>query len=306
MGARFGTAGIPRDYRGKTPGVMSYLASRGLYAFEYEAVRGVRISDDEATLLGEEARKYGIKLSMHAPYYVNLGSNDDKIWRESLSRVSQAMRALEIAKGTIVVVHPGYYGESPEDALRNVIKAISSLEGKWHVKIGIETMGRLSQIGSLEEVVAISLSFPSFVVPVIDWAHLEARSLGHMRTKDDAIAVLNYLDERLDEQDISTLHCHFSKMEFSRSGEVRHHDLEEQGFYPDFQPVAEAFVELGISDPTFISETSSSERDAITMKRIFEALGGITQIRWRQEALELCQSKCQGDLPCLSKCRKSC
>ncbi|WP_449462849.1 TIM barrel protein [Tardisphaera miroshnichenkoae] len=279
MRARFGTAGIPSEYRGRTSGVVAFLASLGLDAFEYEAVRGVRISDEEAKALGEQARKYGVKLSMHAPYYVNLGSSDPKIWEESLQRVRQALHALEVAGGEVVVVHPGYYGSSPKEAKANVFKAISSLQGQAQVKLGLETMGRLSQIGSLEEVVDISASFPSFVIPVIDWAHLEARSLGHMRSKEDVENVLDYLDARLGNREMAELHCHFSKMEFSSKGEVRHHNLDEEGFYPDFSVVAEAFVERGHPSPTFIAETSNTAKDALAMKETFSRLSAATQTR---------------------------
>ncbi len=272
MKARFGTAGIPSEYKGKTSGVAAFVASLGLDAFEYEAVRGVRISDEEAKTLGEQARKHGVKLSMHAPYYVNLGSSDPKIWQESLQRVRQALHATEVAGGEVVVVHPGYYGSSPNEAIANVIKAISSLQGQGHVKLGLETMGRLSQIGSLEEVADFCTSFPSFVIPVIDWAHLEARSLGHMRSKEDVERVLDYLDRRLGDREMTELHCHFSKMEFSSRGELRHHNLDEEGFYPDFSVVAEVFVKRGHPSPTFIAETSNTAKDALTMKETFSRL----------------------------------
>ncbi len=301
--ARFGTAGIPNGYKGRTSGVVAFLASMGLDAFEYEAVRGVRISDEESRALGEQARAHGVKLSMHAPYYVNLGSSDPRVWEESLNRVRQALHALEVAGGDVVVVHPGYYGNSPNEAIANVIKGISALEGQGRVKLGLETMGRLSQIGSLEEVVDISTSFPSFVVPVIDWAHLEARSLGHMRSKKDVESVLDYLDRRLSNRELSELHCHFSKMEFSSRGEVRHHNLDEKGFYPDFSVVAETFIERGHPSPTFIAETSNSANDALAMKGIFSHLSRVTQTRSYLVALGLYQNTRQVDPASYSEIR---
>ncbi|MFP3220111.1 MAG: TIM barrel protein [Candidatus Marsarchaeota archaeon] len=289
MEARFGPAGKPREYRGKSPEVIAYLAKEGLNAYEYEAVRGVKLSSSDAKKMKELAEALDVKLSIHAPYYVNLGSQDESIWEESLNRVRAAMEAAELMGATVVVVHPGYYGNSRQKALERVEKAIKELEKTrgGQEKIGLETMGRLAQIGSLEEVASISSKFPGLVVPVVDWAHLEARSQGRMRTEEDALAVLRFLRDQIGTRALEHLHCHFSKMEFSARGEIRHHDLGDAGFYPDFSTVASAVMRAGLHSITFIAETAALDKDALLMKETFAKLAeeeGIARTRWRPVA----------------------
>jgi len=296
--ARFGPAGIPKDYKGKSPEVVNYLRSEGLNAYEYEAVRGVKIRDDNAKKLGMLAKLTDVKITIHAPYFINLGSQDEIILQKSINRIYETMRVAEIMGAEIIVVHPGYYGGSREMALKIVEGALEELRKKKRggEKLGLETMGRISQIGSLEEIINFHLNFPDFVVPIIDWGHLEARSLGHVRTQQQIDNITSALVSNLSGDIAQNIHCHFSKMEFSRTGEVRHHDLSDKGYYPQFELVARSMLEHGIVKPTFIAETSALDKDAIFMRDEFYRIKqnmGIARILLRQVALRLNQSKPQ-------------
>ncbi len=273
---RFGPAGKPVDFKGAMERVPEFLASIGLDALEYEAVRGVRISEAKARLLGEEARRHDIVLSMHAPYYVNLASPDEDVVKRSLKRLYDSMVAAEWMGAYAVVVHPGYYkgNKSREEALRRVIDAFNSLiEGlpAWvkTPEVAPETMGKTSQVGSLEEVVEICRNTPR-CRPCIDWAHLYARAEGgFVRSVDEVVKAIEYVERELGSRAVRPLHTHFSKIEYGRGGEREHHTLSEEEYGPDWRIVCRAYLETGI-DAVVISESPILEKDALLMKRICE------------------------------------
>ena len=271
---RFGPAGKPVEFKGAMERVPEFLRGIGLDALEYEAVRGVRISEAKARLLGEEARKHDIVLSMHAPYYVNLASPDEDTVRRSLKRLYESMVAAEWMGAYIVVVHPGYYkGNSSErEALERVVKAFNTLIESlpsWvkTPEVGPETMGKTSQVGSLEEVIEICERVPR-CRPCVDWAHLYARSEGSFVTSvDQVIKAVEEIERRLGSRAVRPLHTHFSKIEYGRGGEREHHTLSEEGYGPEWKIVCQAYKETGI-DAVVISESPVLEKDAILMKRI--------------------------------------
>ena len=271
---RFGPAGKPLDFKGAMERVPEFLASIGLDALEYEAVRGVRISEAKARLLGEEARRHDIVLSMHAPYYVNLASPDEDVVKRSLKRLYDSMVAAEWMGAYAVVVHPGYYkgNKSREEALRRVIEAFNSLmEGlpAWvkTPEVAPETMGKTSQVGSLEEVVEICRNTQR-CRPCIDWAHLYARAEGgFVRSVDEVVKAIEYVERELGSRAVRPLHTHFSKIEYGRGGEREHHTLSEEEYGPDWRIVCRAYLETGI-DAVVISESPILEKDALLMKKI--------------------------------------
>jgi len=273
---RLGPAGKPLDFKGAMERVPEFLASIGLDALEYEAVRGVRISEAKARLLGEEARRYDVVLSMHAPYYVNLASPDEGVVKRSLKRLYDSMVAAEWMGAYAVVVHPGYYkgNRSREEAVRRVIESFNALIESLPAwvktpQVAPETMGKTSQVGSLEEVVEICRNTPR-CRPCIDWAHLYARSEGGFVTSvDDVLKAIEFIERELGSNAVKPLHTHFSKIEYGRGGEREHHTLSEEGYGPEWSIVCKAYLDAGI-DAVVISESPILERDALLMKRVCE------------------------------------
>ncbi len=278
MKIRFGPAGIPIDYRGPVEGVPAFLKSIGLNAFEYEAVRGVRISEDKARKLGLEAEANDVTVSLHAPYYVNLASPDENVFSKSIERIIESMKAAEWMGAYVVVVHSGYYKgyKSRGDALKRVVEGyLKVLEGlpSWVKKplIAPETMGKTSQVGSVEEVIEICRSIGR-CKPCIDWAHLHARSEGKLKvTVDDVVKTIELIERELGRQAITPLHTHFSKIKYGRGGEREHKVLEDKGYGPEWAPVCKAYVEVGV-EAVVISESPVLERDALLMKRVCEEI----------------------------------
>jgi len=278
MRTRFGPAGRPINYKGPTENIPEYLRTEeGLDAFEYQAVRGVKISKDKAQILGESAKKFDVLLSLHAPYAINLASSSESTRKASVERLIRSLEAAKWMGARIVVFHPGYYGKfSKEEALKLCIKMLKDAReradslGFKEVFLGPETMGKLSQVGSLDEIITMCESVPK-TLPVIDWAHIHARTKGGLKSKDDYLKVLSTIEDRLGSDVVKTLHCHFTKVEFSDKGERRHRRLDEEGFGPYFEQLATVIVENGYSF-TIISESPVLDKDAIVMKRILEQI----------------------------------
>jgi len=185
----------------------------------------------------------------------------------------------------IVVFHPGWYGDSDKkEAVERVVRNLREIAehreqyGFRNVLLGVETTGRTKEVGSLDEVIEIC-SRLECVRPVIDFAHLYARSMGRfIVSKDDVLRVIDAL-EKPGREYVTPVHIHFSKVEFGRGGEIRHRALSDENYGPEFRYVCEALCEVGI-DAIIISESPLLELDALKMKQI---------------CAEICGSKCISD-----------
>ena len=276
---RFGPAGIPQIFRSmnaKLADVPRLLRTEELDAFEYAAVRWGQIPQikrEDAEALREEARKNDVVLSLHGSYFINLFGEKD-IAEASKRRLIACAQAAEWMGAYVVVFHAGFYGKNGKaETLRKcigVLKEISSTLrslGIEKVMLGPETMGRHSQFGSLEEILGVCQEVERTQL-VIDWSHLHARSGGALRTVDDFRKIAVSAEQRLGSEAVRNMHCHFSKIEYTyRSGERRHHILDEPGFGPEFEKLAEVILEFKIR-PVMICETALQDLDANKMRNI--------------------------------------
>ncbi len=269
---KFGPAGNPIGYKGKTPQVCDFLADKGLDAYEYQATYGVRISQNPAQELKRNSIKNGVLISMHAPYYVNMSSSDPAVIERSIERLIQSARAAEWMGAYRIVFHPGFYTKySPEEALKKCKESLETVlekldaEGIKNFTFAPETTGKKSQLGTLEEIIDICQSLDKFQ-PTIDFAHLYARSGGGIKSKGDDRQILDMLDNDLD---IAHLHCHFTRIEYGDSGEKKHHILSEKEYGPPVKPLLEVLKESGWNS-TIICETPLIDQDALRLKTCFD------------------------------------
>jgi len=283
---KFGPAGKPITMKSadilKAP---AFLRELGLNAMEYEAVRGVKISEDKARKFGEEARKHDIVLSLHAPYFINLASAKKSTVEASVARLIESVKASYWMGAYIVVFHPGYYKDAPSKSkalewvinnLVPVVQVIKELKAE-NLWLGPETTGKTSQVGDLSEVIEISRRL-EHVKPVVDWAHLYARYEGSFITSvDDVIKVIEMLEKELGSYAVKPLHTHFSKIEYGKGGEREHHTLAEKDYGPEFEHVCRGLCETGV-EAVVISESPILEQDAIVMKKICEEVCGVNCI----------------------------
>lgn len=270
----FGPAGNPRSYRGETFMVPFYLKDIGLDAYEYQATYGVRINKQNALRLGGNALNNNIKVSMHAPYYVNLASPKEDVLERSADRLMQAARVSEWMGAYRTVFHPGFYTkQKPEKALKTCKNTITGLLERLN-SLGVtkynfapETTGKKSQLGSLDEIIDICQSFDHFE-PTVDFAHVHARNNGCIKGKDDYHRILQKLEDVLG---IRSLHSHFTSIEYTDAGEKKHHVLAEKEYGPPLEPLLEAIVECGW-EVTIICETPYLEKDALVMKEAYNKM----------------------------------
>lgn len=256
----------------------AWLAAMGLNAYEYQCSRGVRIKEEFARKLGEAARTHNITLSIHAPYYINLSTEDEEIKERTKGHILKSMRAARWMGATTVVMHPG--GGPGQDRaasyqrakarLAEVLQAIEE-EGLNDIKLAVETMGKKNQMGSLAEVLDLC-TLAENVVPCIDFGHLHAVNQGSLLTEQDFGQVLDQIGAALGEAALQNLHIHFSPIEFTKAGEKKHHTTLQAEFGPDFTPLAKQLISRGLT-PTIICESNGRQaEDALIYKQIYERL----------------------------------
>lgn len=250
----------------------------GLKAFEYSFGRGIRMSDTAARGIGEAAKASGVTISVHAPYYINLASNVPETQEKSIEYIKNSARLLNLMGGKRLVVHPGSPLKQPrEEALsrcaRALVQARAALidSGLGEIILALETMGRPSQIGTLEEILSFVLLDPSFL-PCIDFAHLHAASGGGLKTEADFASVLDRVEVSLGLERARRMHIHFSKIEYGPKGELRHRVFSEEGFGPDFTPLAKLLVERGYAATVICESRGTMAEDAAKMRGMAEAI----------------------------------
>jgi len=273
---RFGPAGVPPLFRvlgARLSDVPGLLREEGLDAFEYQAVRWgqkPQMKQEDAEKLGFEARENDVLLSLHGSYYVNLCGKKEVV-EASKRRLIACATAADWMGAYVVVFHMGFYGRVEKsyafrncvNALKDIIEAMNNL-GIRKVKLGPETMGRIFQLGTLDEVLTICEEVEQTQL-VIDWGHLHARHRGLFRKIDDFRAVIEQVEKRLGTQVVRNMHCHFTKIEFTDKGERRHHILDEPKYGPDFRMLAEVIAEFNLR-PVIICETPLLDVDAVKMR----------------------------------------
>jgi deoxyribonuclease-4 len=275
---RFGPAGIPDDFKQKkqlTSELPAFLRSENLDALEYEAVRWgqkPQISREDAQKLGAKADEHDVWLSMHGSYYINLTGNLDTV-DLSKRRLLACATAAQWMNAHTLTFHAGYYSQrqSHQSDLRRCVRSLNEVVATMRqmgitTVLGPETSGRLSQLGSLDEILVICESVEQ-TQPVVDWAHLHARLHGNLRDVTDYRRIVDAVEQRLGTHVARNLHCHFSHVEYTFRGERRHHPLGTPGYGPRFEPLAEVIAELGLC-PVIISESPLLNEDAKRMRDI--------------------------------------
>ncbi|MDI6916661.1 MAG: TIM barrel protein [Thermoplasmatales archaeon] len=267
---RFGPAGIPvSSPKRDTVSGIKKVAELGLNAMEVEFVRGVRMSEGAAEEAGKIAKEINILLSAHAPYFINLASEDEKKREKSITFITDTAKIANALGAKIVVFHPGYYYKKDKNKtfslmVENIKKAKKIVEeNKWNVVLAPETMGRQATFGSLDEI--ISLCEEADVAPTIDFAHIHARGNGCLKTKDDFGKIL----DRVEKLGLKSLHMHFTGVEYKNGNEKKHLILEDGDL--DFSLLAKELAERKING-TLINESPNLEADALHMKKVYERM----------------------------------
>ena len=277
MAAYFGPGGNSDAFRlagfKSTIDAPAFVKSIGLDAYEYEAGNGLSASPSILSAIGREAEKHNIKMSFHTPYFISLSGVVEEKRLNSINYIRQSLDAARLLGAGTIVVHSGSAAKiSRDEAMRlagdTLVKTLQSVD-TYGIKIGLETMGKINQLGTLDEVLELCRIDSAFV-PVVDFGHLNARDLGGVfASAEDYLRVFDKIDRALGADIACNLHCHFSKIEWTGSGEKRHLTFEDNLYGPDFEPLVEVIYKNNLS-PTIICESAGTQSDdALAMKKYY-------------------------------------
>ena len=263
---RFGPAGYPPG--SKTPkDALDTIKGLGLDALEVEFVRGAKISEEKAKDTGALAKKRDIRLSAHAPYFISFNSENQETRDKSIQWVMDTVHAAHNLGAYLIVIHAASYGKTPETATESVIdgllkcREIMDDEGIDDVILGIETMGKKGQWGTLKEISEVMDNVPG-THPVLDVAHVHARGEGWLKSEK---GMKELTDEFFDLAG-EIPHFHISCIKYGDKGEISHLPLEAAD--PDMQKLANVLRDCK-RDCTFICESPLQERDAVVFRDMF-------------------------------------
>ncbi len=256
-----------------------YVRGLGLDAYEYQCSRGVKITEKTANQLGDEAKKHNIRLSIHSPYYINLATDDEEKRINSIKYITDSMVAAKHMGADRVVVHSGSCAKmdrklAMEYATKTLSMAYAEAKnlGVESVHICPETMGKINQLGDLEEVLILCRLNDSFL-PTIDFGHLNARGLGALKEFADYEHIFDRIENALGADRLDMFHAHFSRIEYTQGGEKKHHTLDDVQYGPEFEPIAEIIARRNIH-PTIICESNGNmAQDALRLKNMYLSAG---------------------------------
>ncbi|MCL1823231.1 MAG: TIM barrel protein [Oscillospiraceae bacterium] len=253
-----------------------YLRGFGLNAYEIECGRGVNISAKMYAFLPELATENNIEVTLHTPYYISLSSEQEEIRQKSANYILQSAEAAMKLGARKIVVHSGSCAKmSREEALalaKETLKKSRKLlieNNLSGIIICPETMGKINQLGTLEEVIELCKVDESFL-PCVDFGHLNARSHGGIKTKSDYRRIFDTLEDELGFKRAQNLHIHFSKIQYTEGGEKTHLTFTDTEYGPDYEPLMEVIAEQDYQ-PSIICESDGTQaEDAQAMKEYYK------------------------------------
>jgi deoxyribonuclease-4 len=256
----------------------AWVKGIGLDAYEYQCGNGITGSDANFLAVGEEAKKHGIALSLHAPYYISLSGVDPETRLKSVGYIEKSVHAAELLGADLIVIHTGSAAKITREEAMNyardtLCRALEVIDTP--VRFGLETMGKINQLGTLEEVIELCKLSPR-LRPVVDFGHLNARNLGNLFvTEDDYRRVFDAIGSALGDEYAKTLHCHFSKIEYTAGGEKKHLTFADTVYGPAFEPLAKVLADDHLSPRILCESAGTMAEDALTMKRLYREAKGL-------------------------------
>jgi deoxyribonuclease-4 len=278
---RFGTVGAPQTTPGSgTPLAIRHIRDLGLDHLEIAWVQSVRVSDDTCAAIKAAGEQYGVSLSIHAPYYINLNSQTEELMGKSDERLLAAARKGCLAGAKDIVFHPGsYHAKAPEEVYPRCKTQLAGLVKRLRdegvdVILRPETMGKGAMFGNLEETLRLSADIPG-VLPAIDWAHLHARTgNGSFNSYEEFAAALEMVKKYLGDDGLKRMHAHMSGIEWGPKGEREHLPLNEADFR--YRELLQAFVDYGVEGTVGVeAPIPFHTADALMLQATYRRLRGV-------------------------------
>lgn len=253
-----------------------WLEKRGLDAYEYQAGNGLSASAATLAQIGAKAKEHGILMSLHTPYYISLSGVEEEKRLKSLNYIKASLDAAELLGADTIVIHTGSAAKiTREEAMRlasdTLVRNMEAV-GDTKIKMGLETMGKINQLGTLDEVITLCKIDPHYV-PVIDFGHLNARACGGFFTDVDSYrAIFDKIACELSDEVAKNVHCHFSKIEYTGAGEKKHLTFADDVFGPAFEPLIEAIVKENVAPRIICESDGTMAEDALAMKNYYNLI----------------------------------
>ncbi|MBO5377545.1 MAG: TIM barrel protein [Ruminiclostridium sp.] len=253
-----------------------YLASMGLNGYEIECGRGVRIAEKTYNLLPDIAKQNGIYITLHTPYFISLSSENEETRLKSVTYIEESAVAAHKLGVKKIIVHSGSCAKMTREAALELAKdtllrAQARLDeiGLSEIIICPETMGKINQLGTLSEVMELCKVDERFL-PCVDFGHLNARTLGGIKSIADYTSILDEIEDKLGFERLKNFHVHFSKIQYTAGGEKCHLTFSDNEFGPDYEPLMELFAKRRL-EPSVICESAGTQaEDAAEMKKAYE------------------------------------
>jgi len=270
----FGTGGTPHSSSSSSAILgIQRIAELGLGCMELEFVQGVRMGEKLAVEVGDTAFRLGIKLTAHAPYFINLNSHEPEKVRASQNRLLQTARIASICKAESIIFHAAFYlGDPPEDTYNTVKKHLEEIlqelkELGIRIWIRPEIMGKSTQFGTMEEILKLSNELEG-IAPGIDFTHLHARN-GKFNSYPEFASILEQIQKNLGSAALDNMHIHVSGIAYSSKGEKNHLNLEESDFrFTELLKALKDYEAKGV----VICESPNLEEDALLLQKTYRNL----------------------------------
>ncbi len=252
-----------------------FVKEYGLDCFEYSFGRGVNLTERKAASIRAAFEEQGVEISVHAPYFINFANPDDEMAEKSYGYVLDSGKMARAMGGRRIVFHPAAQGkDTREAAFSRTLDRVKILRDRIYLN-GLEdmifcpeTMGKIAQIGTVEEIAALCKVDPVFT-PCVDFGHVNAREQGSLKTEKDYCDRLDILLDAIGYERMKHFHVHFSKIQYGAKGEIRHLTFEDDVFGPAFEPLAAALIRYDL-EPYIVSESAGTQtEDAMAMKEMY-------------------------------------
>ena len=259
--------------------VPKWIKEYGLDAYEYSFGHGYQMTLEKAKAAGEKFKEYDIKLSIHAPFYINFANPDEEMYAKTQGYIYTGVRFLKAFGAERMVFHPASCGKlTREEAVKLTEKRFKETFDKMEeeglldgILLCPETMGKTMQIGTWKEVIDLCKT-NEHLVPTFDFGHINSLEQGSLKSEDDYREIFDYCIKTLGRERTNNCHIHFSKIQYGPKGEIKHLNYDDEIYGPEFDPLAKVLIEYNLSPRVICESMSQMPHDALIMKKIYSKL----------------------------------
>ena len=274
-GLLFGTGGVPISAQSRsTEAGIESIAELGLGCMEVEFVQGVKMSPEVAVSVGALAARKNVVLTAHGPYFVNLNAVEPQKVHMSKERILQTARIAALFGARSITFHAAFYLKSTPAETYAVVKkqlqqVVNTLRKEGNrVMISPEVTGKLSQFGTIEELLKLSSEIEG-VLPCIDFSHWHART-GKANSYQEFSGILDQVERKLGRRGLDNMHIHLSGIAYGKKGEIKHLMLPESNLR--YAELLKALKERKAKGVVICESVPYLEQDALLLQQTYHEL----------------------------------